>query len=33
MLYGAYGANLNMADMEVRCPLAKPMISFHLKGL
>ena len=31
MLYGAYGANLNMANMEVRCPQAKPMISFMLK--
>ena len=31
MLYGAYGANLNMSNMEVRCPQAKPMISFMLK--
>ena len=31
MLYGAYGANLNMSNMEVRCPKAKPMISFMLK--
>ena len=30
MLYGAYGANLNMANMEVRCPLAKPILGFHL---
>ena len=32
MLYGAYGANLNMANMEVRCPEAQPMISFMLEG-
>ena len=32
MLYGAYGANLNMANMEVRCPKAQPMISFMLEG-
>ena len=32
MLYGAYGANLNKQSMEIRCPHAKPMISFHLKG-
>ncbi len=32
MLYGAYGANLNKQSMELRCPDAKPMISFHLKG-
>ena len=30
MLYGAYGANLNMSNMEVRCPLAKPILGFHL---
>ena len=32
MLYGAYGANLNKESMKIRCPDAKPMISFHLKG-
>ena len=31
MYYGAYGANLNIANMEVRCPQAKPMIGFMLK--
>ena len=32
MLYGAYGANLNMANMEVRCPQAKPILGFNLVG-
>ena len=32
MLYGAYGANLNMANMEVRCPQAKPILGFNLEG-
>ena len=32
MLYGAYGANLNMANMEVRCPQAKPIRGFNLVG-
>ena len=32
MMYGAYGANLNVSNMEVRCPQAKPMISFMLHG-
>ena len=32
MYYGAYGANLNKANMEVRCPQAKPMIGFMLEG-
>ena len=32
MLYGAYGANLNMANMEVRCPQAKPILGFTLVG-
>jgi gamma-glutamylcyclotransferase (GGCT)/AIG2-like uncharacterized protein YtfP len=32
MMYGAYGANLNVSNMEVRCPQAKPMIPFMLHG-
>ena len=32
MLYGAFGANLNMANMEVRCPQAKPILGFNLVG-
>ena len=32
MLYGAYGANLNMRSMEVRCPKAKPILGFNLIG-
>ena len=32
MLYGAYGANLNMANMVVRCPQAKPILGFNLVG-
>ena len=32
MLYGAYGANLHMANMEVRCPQAKPILGFNLVG-
>ena len=32
MYYGAYGANLNKANMEVRCPEAKPMTGFMLEG-
>ena len=32
MLYGAYGANLNMANMEVRCPQSKPILGFNLVG-
>ena len=32
MLYGAYGANLNMANMGVRCPQAKPILGFNLVG-
>ena len=31
-MYGAYGANLNMANMEVRCPQAKPILGFNLVG-
>jgi len=31
-LYGAYGSNLNMQQMAVRCPYAKPVGSIHLEG-
>lgn len=30
-LYGAYGSNLNMSQMSVRCPKAKPVGSLILK--
>ena len=31
-LYGAYGSNLNMQQMALRCPRAIPVGSFTLKG-
>ena len=30
-LYGAYGSNLNMSQMSIRCPNAKPVGSLMLK--
>lgn len=30
MLYFAYGANLNLENMKLRCPKAKPIMSFTL---
>jgi gamma-glutamylcyclotransferase (GGCT)/AIG2-like uncharacterized protein YtfP len=31
-LYGAYGSNLNKDQMTLRCPSAKPVASYELKG-
>ena len=31
-LYGAYGSNLNKDQMRFRCPNAKPIASYELKG-
>ena len=31
-LYGAYGSNLNLKQMHIRCPNAKPVCSFYLEN-